>query len=374
MFSEFHIKGERITKDKFFELADGFYRIIVGNQKSPVLMRPCFDITEYCPLACDYCYMNSGPWQAKTTIPFSDIKYYTDAFQRHPALKMMELSGGEPLSAPTPYLEKVFDYSAKYNNFIDVHTNGYFLKSPSKTVDIIKILKKYPRNPDGIAAIQLSISSDSRHKTDYEKKFDFAMRTIHDPDLSGKIYPILFVYEQSIADYFKIMQSRKQELGIKVVRRDHNEVLGNNELTFESNGRPFGICDCNFIKVFDSGFAQNDGTWKVFEEPSVALPIALFNAIGYGGRGGIKSTELFFWPDGGAGLLIDLIPVGRVPYKEENGENKTIVRLLNDIAVKLAFQSTDEGSRQLQDSLKERFNIARGQRAAFCARTRNRQI
>lgn len=371
MTPKFHIKGEQISKDDFFEVVNAFFRVIVGTAEDPVIMRPCFDITEYCPLACEYCYANSGPWQAKTQIPLEDVKYYTDAFQKHPAFKVMELSGGEPFSAPTPYLEKVFEYSAKYNNFIDVHTNGYFLKSPSKTADIINILKKYPRNPDGARAIQLSISSDSKYKTDYEKKFDFAMDVINNPDLKGKVYPVLFVYEQSVADYFKIMQSRKKDLGIKVVQRNHHEILGNNELTFESNGNAFGICDCNFIKVSDTGFAPNDGTWKVFNEPLLGLFMALKNAFNNGKRGGYQSAELVFWPDETAGLLVDLVPVGRVPYKAD-GKNKPIVDLINDIAIKLAVEATDEGSMKLQNTLKERFATAQAKRDIFYKRTNNK--
>ncbi len=359
-----HFNGQQIKDKEFFQIANLFHGIIVGDSKAPVLPRPCFDITEYCPLACQYCYANSGPWMQKKNMPLSDIEYYTDAFQDHPAFKVIELSGGEPFSAPTPYLEKVFEYSAKYNNYIDVHTNGYFLKSPKKTSKIIEILKKYPHNKNNSAAIQLSISSDSEHKTDYEKKFNFAMQIINDPELGNKVYPILFVYEKCIADYFKLMQSRKKELDIKVVGRRHHKILGNNELTFESNGNPFGICDCNFIKVSDNGFSPNDGTWPVFEQPLYGLAFALRNLLNNSIRGGYKSLGLTFWPDETAGLLVDLIPAGRVPYKD-NGKNKSINRLLEDISLKLAFEATDEGSQKLQNLMKERFNKAQTQRDLF---------
>lgn len=361
----YHYNGESLTVGDMGKLTTAFYRRLVGTPEEPVLLRPCFDITTRCNLACKYCYMNSGPWEPKTFMPLADVKHFTDAFQNIPALKFVEFGGGEPFNAPTKYLEEIFSYSASHGNFIDVHTNGNFINNPTKTKEIIEILRRYPRAPDGGPMIQLSISSDSSTKTNYDKKFDFVQTIMKDPELNGHVHPILFVYEKSVEDYFNIMKekNKQEKSSIKAVKRNHDEKTGNNSMLFESNGCQFGICDCNFSKLADknilteSGFAPNNGDHIAFGNP-VAMAFSIDNATNADRRGKYKSLGMLFLPDGNACVLIDLVQMGRVKYKLEDGSYDNLGHLIWRMAVKLAIESTDEGAAKTRAELRQRFDHA----------------
>lgn len=110
-------------------------------------------VTNLCNLQCAHCCECSGPNEAPTFIPISDVRTITENFKREKNTSPnVAISGGEPMMAykhKPYYIPQLIKLFAKQNFFyIELKTNTVWVTQPGADIifrDLTEISAKYPK-------------------------------------------------------------------------------------------------------------------------------------------------------------------------------------------------------------------------------------
>ncbi|MDE6250916.1 MAG: 4Fe-4S cluster-binding domain-containing protein [Alphaproteobacteria bacterium] len=152
-------------------------------------------VTNLCNLQCAHCCECSGPNEAPTFIPISDVRTITENFKREKNIyPIVAISGGEPMTAykhKPYYIPQLIKLFAKQNFYaIELKTNTVWTTQPGADVifrDLTEISAKYPK-----LYTMYHLSLDSFHANATKNVSEFIRWYYDNDNLSPKICTHIF--------------------------------------------------------------------------------------------------------------------------------------------------------------------------------------
>lgn len=334
--------------DFVHDVAEIFYSDF-GNYDLNVV----FYLTRHCNLACRDCYMHASPNVPKNQMPVDDIKFYLSELKSLPNfIPAVAFSGGEVFTLPLEYLRKNIENAFAEDLAVELKTNGVWGADSQSRKDVFDMVRglnipehMYAPNGD---AFEYVVSNQMKW---LDKKQFRAYRLLHTKDkvfghfvdLSKYKYnvdvmasPLTITLsvdnvvhsEESVGWYNNIVHDimrdndLRQKISLCCMNLDEN--LKQRVKTYFMDGYPCTVISGGQKINPDSG-NYFDGAW--IDKPQ-------YNNGKLVQRG---CMNLFFWPDCTVALDSNLNcqPVGRVPYKNQNGEYKDIKTIMDNIATKI---------------------------------------
>ena len=100
-----------------------------------------FYLTQYCNLRCNGCYMRSSPNVSQNVLPYADLKFYLDEFDKVPAFtNSVVFSGGEIFTAPINYVRACADMVLGRGLELQLKTNGSWVLDSQKQKSVMGML------------------------------------------------------------------------------------------------------------------------------------------------------------------------------------------------------------------------------------------
>jgi hypothetical protein len=174
-----------------------------------MLSRLVFSVTYDCPISCNYCVTESGPWHGPALDASFMIRVIDEALELG-GLTSVVFTGGEPLLRKSA-VEQTLTYANRHRLWTRIVTNSFWATSPEAALRTLCELKE-----SGLCEINLSC--DDLHQEHIPlvqvRSAYHAARTLEMPVLiahkqvkNGKITP------ESIADFFGVALTEFKEKG-----------------------------------------------------------------------------------------------------------------------------------------------------------------
>jgi len=334
--------------DFVHDVADVFYSDF-GNYDLNVV----FYLTRHCNLACPDCYMHASPDVPENQMPVDDIKFYLAELKSLPNfIPAVAFSGGEVFTLPLEYLRENIENAFAENLAVELKSNGAWGADSQSRKDVFDMVRglNIPEHMCAPNADAFEYVVSQKMKWLDKKRFR-AYRLLHDKQRTYKYFLELSKHKYNVdvmaspltitlsvdnvvhsgesVDWCNnivhdIVRDNDLRRKISLCCMNLDENLKQRVKTYFMDGYPCTVISggCKINPNSDNYF---DGDW--IDKPQ-------YNNGKLVQRG---CMNLFFWPDGTVALDSNLNcqPVGRVPYKNKNGEYKDIKTIMDNIATKI---------------------------------------
>lgn len=320
---------------------------------------PLFYLTQFCNLGCKGCYMRSSPKSSRDVLPYADLNFFLDEFDKVPNFtNNVTFSGGEIFSAPINYLTACSHMVLDRGWGLQLKTNGAWVMDNEKRRAVVNMLR-HLRPTRGIVASSDEINSFLASKPKWLLRLlgqDFVrwwmfkrLPTASALSMAVSVDDVL--HPAQSADWFINIvnmvagdKKLRDKLDLKTFTLEYAipllelEILNNPNLKItgfhQIPGRRAIRYSINGVNVesYVGEFVDVEGVPAVKKLSEIVVP-PLGDARG--------RLVYCFYPDGTVGIDCNYLEsVGRVAYRDVTGKYKTLPQIQEDIHKKLVTDYT----------------------------------
>ncbi len=309
-----------------------------------------FYLTRYCNLGCRGCYMHSSPNASRDVLPYGDLKFYLDQFDKVPNFtNSVVFSGGEIFTAPINYVRACANMVLDRGWGLQLKTNGAWVADVQKCAGVMNMLRNL-RPTRGLVA-------DEQQIMDFIGKYPKWLLRVCGLWLLMQKMPTTSMLSMAVSVDDKLHPAESVDWFVKIA----DLITNDKNLRNRINLKTFTVAESvpllesrvlNNPKLNIENFEKMPNKWAVkytmngakvesyagdfVEVGNVPMEKKLTEIV-VPPLGGVRGRLVYcFYPDGTVGFDCNYLEsVGRVPFKNDKGEYKSLVQIQHDIHDKL---------------------------------------
>ncbi len=318
-----------------------------------------FYLTQYCNLQCSGCYMHASPNASRMLLPYSDLKFYLDEFEKiQNFTQAVTFSGGEIFTAPIGYVQACSHIVLDRGLGLQLKTNGAWVRDSQQRDSVMNMLSRLqPRR--GLVADEQEINSflsryprwflrmlgrDVVREWMYKKLPTTSLLSMV-VSVDDKLHPAQSAdWFVKIADSITTNKKLRDTVNLKTFTLSEsvplleNQVLNNPKLNVQDFQKFPGAWAAKYtingarVESYVGEFVDTGAVPMTKKLSEITMP-PIGNARG--------RLVYCFYPDGTVGFDCNYLEsVGRVPYRDSAGNLKTLAQIQRDIHAKLVSDYT----------------------------------
>ncbi|MFQ6702954.1 MAG: hypothetical protein ACLRFO_01975 [Alphaproteobacteria bacterium] len=309
-----------------------------------------FYLTQHCNLGCRGCYMRSSPNVSQNVLPYADLKFYLDEFDKVPAFtNSVVFSGGEIFTAPINYVRACADMVLGRGWGLQLKTNGAWVMDSQKCADVMNMLQNLQPGR-GMVAEEKQIHDFLRRYPKWllrvcgrwllMRKMPTTSMLSMAVSVDDKLHPAQSAdWFVQIADLITKDKQLRKKVNLKTFTLSESvpllesRILNNPQLNvqnFEKMPQKWAA------KYMINGVRVESYVGDFVDVGNVPMEKKLTEIVVPPLGGSHGRVVYCFYPDGTAGFDCNYLEsVGRVPFKTDKGEYKSFAQIQHDIHEKL---------------------------------------
>lgn len=330
---------------------------IIYDTRNNYEVEALFYLTRRCNLCCKGCYMQSSPKTSRDVLPYADLNFFLNEFDKVPNFtNTVTFSGGEIFTAPINYLTACSHMVLDRGWGLQLKTNGAWVMDEQKRGAVVNMLRQLQPSRGLLATSdEIKVFLASKPKwllrllgQDFVrwwmfKRLPTASALSMAVSVDDKLHPA-----QSADWFIKIVnmvagdKKLRDKLDLKTFTLEYAipllelEVLNNPDLKIKNfqqiPGRRAAKYSVNGVKV-ESYIGE-------FVDVAAVPAVKKLSEIAVPPLGDARGRLVYcFYPDGTVGFDCNYLEsVGRVPYRDAFGKCKAWPQIQEDIHKKLVAE------------------------------------
>lgn len=309
-----------------------------------------FYLTQHCNLGCRGCYMRSSPNAPRNVLPYADLNFYLNQFDKLPNFThSVVFSGGEIFTAPINYVRTCANMVLDRGWGLQLKTNGAWVMDTQKCADVMNMLQNLQPGRGMVA--------DEKQIHAFLRRYPKLLLRVCGRWLLMRKMPTTSMLSMVVSVDDKLHPVQSADWFVKIA----DLITNDKKLQKSVNLKTFTVADSvpllessvlNNPKLNIENFEKMPGKWAarytingVWVESYVgdfvdvrAVPVVQkLTQIVVPPIGGARGRLVYcFYPDGTVGFDCNYLEsVGRVPFKTDKGEYKSFAKIQKDIHQKL---------------------------------------
>lgn len=309
-----------------------------------------FYLTQYCNLGCRGCYMRSSPNASRDMLPYGDLKFYLNQFDKVPNFtNMITFSGGEIFTMPTDYVRACANMVLDRGWGLQLKTNGAWVADVQMRQSVLNMLRNL--QPGRRLVV------DERQLQEFLHKYPRWLLRVCGRWLVMRKMPTTSVLSMAVSVDDKLHPAGSADWFVKIA----DLITNDKKLRNRVNLKTFTVAESvpllesrvlNNPKLNIENFEKMPGKWAAkytingarvesyvgdFVDVGVVPMEKKLTEIVVPPLGGARGRLVYcFYPDGTVGFDCNYLEsVGRVPFKNDKGEYKSLAQIQHDIHDKL---------------------------------------
>lgn len=309
-----------------------------------------FYLTQHCNLGCRGCYMRSSPNVSQNVLPYADLKFYLDEFDKVPAFtNSVVFSGGELFTAPINYVRACADMVLGRGWGLQLKTNGAWVMDTQKCADVMNMLQNLQPGRGMVA--------DEKQIHDFLRRYPKWLLRVCGRWLLMRKMPTTSMLSMAVSVDDKLHPAQSADWFVQIA----DLITKDKQLRKKVNLKTFTLSESvpllesrilNNPKLNIENFEKMPQKWAAkYTINGVRVESFVGDFVDVGNvpmekklteivvppLGGSHGRVVYcFYPDGTVGFDCNYLEsVGRVPFKTDKGEYKSFAQIQHDIHKKL---------------------------------------